>query len=87
MQRIYQKSCLWFFVIILAATWSSSAVSGDTAGVFFDKKSEDQIKNHVLNKELVIMPQLNKLNFGFGRFGGIEYFYEKTISKIFFQDK
>ena len=87
MQRIYQKSCLWFFVIILAVTWSSSAVSEDTAGVFFDKKSKDQIKNHVLNKELVIMPQLNKLNFGFGRFGGIEYFYEKTISKIFFQDK
>jgi hypothetical protein len=33
------------------------------------------------------MPPLNKLNFGFGRYGGIEYFYEKTISKIFFQDK
>jgi len=33
------------------------------------------------------MPQLNKLNFGFGRYRGIEYIYEKTISKIFFQDK
>ena len=33
------------------------------------------------------MPQLNKLNFGFGRHEGIEYFYEKTISKIFFQDR
>jgi len=41
----------------------------------------------VLNKELVIMPQLNKLNFGFGRYKGIEYDYEKTVSKIFFQDK
>ena len=87
MQSIYQKSCLWFFVIILAATWSSSAFSGDTADVFFDKKSKGQIKSHVLNKELVIMPQLNKLNFGFGRFGGIQYFYEKTISRIFFQSK
>ena len=33
------------------------------------------------------MPQLNKLNFGFGRHKGIEYFYEKTVSKIFFQDR
>jgi len=86
-QSIYQKSCLWFFLIILAATWSSSAFSRDEAHVFFDQKSKKQIKSHVLNKELAIMPQLNKLNFGFGRFRGIEYFYEKTISKIFFQSK
>jgi hypothetical protein len=71
----------------LAATWSSSAFSKDGADVFFDNKSKDQIKSHVLNKELAIMPQLNRLNFGFGRFRGIEYFYEKTISKIFFQSK
>ena len=46
-----------------------------------------QIISGVLNTELVIMPQLNKLNFGFGRYSGIEYYYEKTVSKIFFQDK
>jgi hypothetical protein len=86
-QRIYQKSYLWYFLIILTATWSSSAFSRDEADVFFDQKSKDQIKSGVLNKEMSIMPQLNKLNFGFGRFRGIEYFYEKTISKIFFQDK
>ena len=33
------------------------------------------------------MPQLNKLNFGFGRHKGIEYFYEKTVSKIFVQNR
>jgi len=33
------------------------------------------------------MPQLNKLNFGFGRYRGIDYYYEKTVSRIFFQDK
>lgn len=33
------------------------------------------------------MPQLNKLNFGFGRHQGIEYYYEKSVSKLFFQDK
>jgi hypothetical protein len=39
-----------------------------------------------LNKEIGVMPQLNKLNFGFGRHKGLEYFYEKTMSKVFFQD-
>ena len=87
MQSIYQKSHLWFFVIILVAIWCSSAFSSDGAGVFFDKKSKDQIKTYVLNKELAIMPQLNKLNFGFGRHNGLEYLYRKTVSKLFFQDK
>jgi hypothetical protein len=32
------------------------------------------------------MPQLNKLNFGFGRHGADEYYFKKTISRIFFQD-
>jgi len=57
------------------------------AEVFFDQKSKKKIMSGVLNKELVMMPQLNKLNFGFGRYRGTEYYYEKTISKIFFQDK
>ncbi|MCK4987197.1 MAG: M48 family metalloprotease, partial [Desulfobacterales bacterium] len=63
------------------------ALGRDGSDVFFDKKSKNQIISGVLNKELAIMPQLNKLNFGFGRYRGIEYYYEKTISKIFFQDK
>jgi hypothetical protein len=53
----------------------------------FDKKSDKNIIKGVLNKELTIMPQLNKLNFGFGWQNGMEYYYEKTISKLFFQDK
>jgi hypothetical protein len=86
-QRIYQKRHFWFGLIILAATWSSTAFSQNEADVFFDKESKKKIKSHVLDKELAIMPQLNQLNFGFGRLRGIEYFYEKTISKIFFQRK
>ena len=87
MQSIYQKSYVWICLIILLATWNSPAFGRDGTDVFFDKKSKNQIISGVLNKELVIMPQLNKLNFGFGRYRGIEYHYEKTISKIFFQDK
>jgi hypothetical protein len=55
--------------------------------ILFDAKSKATIKKAVLDKNLLIMPQLNKLNFGFGRHKGIEYFYEKTVSKIFFQDR
>ena len=57
------------------------------SSVAFAENSETQIIKGVLNKELTIMPQLNKLNFGFGWHNGMEYYYEKTISKLFFQDK
>ena len=87
MKSIYPKSYLWICLIILVATWSASALGGDGEDAFFNQKSKDQIISGVLDKELAIMPQLNKINFGFGRYAGIEYFYEKTISKIFFQDK
>ncbi|MGD9281012.1 MAG: hypothetical protein PVF60_08980, partial [Desulfobacterales bacterium] len=87
MQSIYSKSYLWICLIILAATWSAKAFGGAGEDAFFDQKSKDQITTRVLGKDLIIVPQLNKINFGFGRYGGIEYFYEKTISKIFFQDK
>ena len=86
-QSIYSKSYLWICLIILVATWSVSASGSDEEDDFFDQKSKDQILSGILDKDLTIMPQLNKINFGFGRYGGIEYFYEKTISKIFFQDK
>ncbi|MGD9413225.1 MAG: M48 family metalloprotease [Desulfobacterales bacterium] len=87
MQSIYSKSYFRICLIILAATWSATAFGGAGEDAFFDQKSKDQITTGVLDKDLTIMPQLNKINFGFGRYGGIEYFYEKTISKIFFQDK
>ena len=87
MERIYQKSTIWICLIILSAIWNLPAFGRNSSESFFDQKSKKQIISGVLNKELVIMPQLNKLNFGFGRYSGIEYYYEKTVSKIFFQDK
>ena len=86
-KRIYQKNTIWICLIILTATWNSPVFGKNGSEVFFDKKSKNQIMSGVQNKELVIMPQLNKLNFGFGRYRGVEYYYEKTVSKIFFQDK
>ena len=87
MQRIHQISTIGICLIILTATWNSPAFGRNSSEVFFDQKSKKQIMSGILNKELVVMPQLNKLNFGFGRYSGIEYYYEKTVSKIFFQDK
>ena len=70
---------------IISSGWIWPTASN--AQVVLDPASTAQITSGVMNKEILIMPQLNKLNFGFGRHKGIEFFYEKTISRIFFQDK
>jgi hypothetical protein len=82
---MYQKPFFWICLFVLCIVWYSP-VSGKK-GVSFDAKAKESIINGVLGKNLLVMPQLNKLNFGFGRQKGIEYLYRKTVSKIFFQDK
>jgi hypothetical protein len=86
-QRRYHKGTIWICLIILSAALHSPAFGTNSSEGFFDQASRTQITRGILNKKLELMPQLNKLNFGFGRYRGIEYVYEKTISKIFFQDK
>ena len=81
----YPKHYLAVCLIIICAGWIRPTI-GNAQNVL-DEASKAQISSGVLNKELWVMPQLNKLNFGFGRHRGLEYFYEKTISKIFYQDK
>ena len=82
MQSTYQKAFFWICLLILCIAWNSPV-----SGASFDAKSKETIINGVLEKDLLIMPQLNKLNFGFGRQKGIDYLYRKTVSKLFFQDK
>ena len=53
---------------------------------FFDSKSQRLIIKGVVGQQIRIVPQLNKLNFGLGRFDGTNFYYRKTLSKIFFQD-
>jgi len=84
-RKRYRKPFFWICLLALCIAWNSP-VSGKS-GVRFDATSEEIIIDGVLNKNLLIMPQLNKLNYGFGRQKGIEYLYEKTVSKIFFQDR
>jgi hypothetical protein len=82
---VYQKAFFWICLLALCIAWGPP-VSGQTDAAF-DAKSKKTIINGVLKKNLLIRPQLNKLNFGFGRQNGIEYLYRKTVSKLFFQDK
>jgi hypothetical protein len=52
----------------------------------FDKKTQKTITKGVLDNQITIVPQLNKLNFGLGRYDGINFYFKKSLSKIFFQD-
>ena len=49
--------------------------------------SQEAIAKGVLRQQIPIVPQLNKLNFGLGRYAGINFYYKKSLSKIFFQDR
>jgi hypothetical protein len=51
-----------------------------------DSRAREHIRRALEDQQVRIMPQLNKLNFGFGQHDGIDYYFTKTISRIFFQD-
>ncbi|MGD8993207.1 MAG: M48 family metalloprotease, partial [Desulfobacterales bacterium] len=81
----YSHVNLALCLVIIGAGWIRPAIGN--AQVSLNPSSEAQITSGVIDREITIMPQLNKLNFGFGRHKGIVFFYEKTISRIFFQNK
>ncbi len=81
----YQKPLFWICLLAFCIAWNSPVNA--KPGTWFNANAKASLKTTVINKTLLIMPQLNKLNFGFGRHKGIEYFYEKTVSKIFFQNR
>ncbi len=81
----YQKPLFWICLLAFCIAWNSPMNAKQ--GTWFNANAKAALKETVINKTLLIMPQLNKLNFGFGRHNGIEYFYEKTVSKIFFQNR
>lgn len=85
MRILYQKPLFWICLWALSIAWNLPLFAEDAT--WFDADSKAAIQKAVSNKTVRIMPQLNKLNFGFARHKGIEYFYEKTVSKIFFQDR
>ena len=52
----------------------------------FEADSQEAIKKGLIDQQIRIMPQLNALNFGLGWSNNHTFYYEKTISKIFFQN-
>ena len=67
-------------LVLLAA---SSGVAKEIRGIF-DDNSLEALGDQILNRQISIVPQLNKLNFGLGRYDGESFYYKKSLSKIFF---
>ena len=76
------------FIISLTVLVLLPGISGaaQEIGAYLDDNSREAITRGILKKQISILPQLNKLNFGLGRFGGESFYYKKSLSKIFFQD-
>ena len=54
--------------------------------ISFDSGSQEDIRKGIIDQQIRIMPQFNALNFGLGWFGNQSFYYEKSLSRIFFQD-
>lgn len=78
---------LLLFPLLLFIALSTSGETKENTRSSFNAKSQKAITQNVLNQKIPILPQLNKLNFGLGRHDGINFYFKKTLSKIFFQDK
>lgn len=81
------KRCLFKFGLCLTLLLFSGHVgAAENSGVTFDAGSQKAIQNSVIDQQIRIMPQLNALSFGLGWSGNHSFNYEKSLSKIFFQD-
>ena len=79
----YQKFGFWLIALLLIAGYCGASEDlPDT----FNEKTQKTITKGVLDNQITIVPQLNKLNFGLGRYDGINFYFKKSLSKIFFQD-
>jgi len=72
-----------FFIIMIFSLSDLNVSMADLIGY----KIRKEIKKGLLNNEVTLIPQLNNLTAGFGSYENMDYYFTKTISKIFFQDK
>ena len=77
---------VFLFLCVLIIGFVTAAPASDEGIREFDVQTGDRIRDQVKGKPVRIMPRLNKLNFGFGQFDGLDYYFTTTISRIFFQD-
>jgi hypothetical protein len=83
---IRQRNLLILLILAVMTGFVAPAFSDNDGSKTFDARSRERIRQAITNQQVRIMPQLNKLNFGFGQHDGIDYYFTKTISRIFFQD-
>jgi hypothetical protein len=83
---IKQRNLFILLILVIMTGFVTPAFADDGVGTTFDTQSRERIRQAITNQQIRIMPQLNKLNFGFGQHDGIDYYFTKTISRIFFQD-
>lgn len=62
------------------------AGAAENLRISFDAESQKGIQKEIIDQQIRIMPQLNALNFGLGWSNNHNFYYEKSLSKIFFQD-
>ena len=80
----YQKFGFWLIALLLSAGYCGASEDLPDS---FNKKTQKTITKGILDHQITIVRQLNKLNFGLGRNDGIHFYFKKSLSKIFFQDR
>lgn len=81
--RRYSLSIVSLIALVLLVNTSGAQ---QEINVPFDDNTREAIAGGILKKQITIVPQLNKLNFGLGRYDGVSFYFKKSLSKIFFQD-
>ena len=61
--------------------------SPSSAELTIERAVKKEVERRLINSNLTILPQLNKLTVGFGRTNSKGFYFIKSLSKIFFQDK
>jgi hypothetical protein len=80
----YQKFGFWLMALLLIAGYCGASEELPDS---FNEKAQKSITKAVVDNQFTIVPQLNKLNFGLGRYDGINFYFKKSLNKIFFQDR
>jgi hypothetical protein len=79
--------CIYIFGICLTILlFTIDSTADPNLRYSFNSGSQEIIKQGVVDQDILIAPQLNKLNFGMGWSNDNSFYYEKSLSKIFFHD-
>lgn len=82
--RPFSLLCFFLITVLLIPAYCQVAWG---FGSPIDRKTRKAEEMQFLDKEIVIIPQLNKLTVGYGKHEDISYYFTKTLERLFFQDK